>query len=183
VLDCPRIHVMAGLIPSNTQRGLLRSTYTSRLRWAAEQAAAAGKELLIEPINVRDMPGYLLNRQEDAHAIVEEIGMPNLKVQMDLYHCALVEGDVALELERYLGGPRRAAVGHMQIAGVPGRHEPTSGSLDFDFLFDRIEALGFDGWIGLEYHPSAGTSAGLSWLRRQIARSLKTNAVGANSRP
>ena len=96
-LSCPRVHVMAGVQPST------RSTFVSNLAWAAELAAPAGIELLIEPINTRDMPGYLLNRQDEAHAIVVEIGNPALKVQMDLYHCQIVEGDVSMKLRKYLG--------------------------------------------------------------------------------
>ncbi|MBS0611488.1 MAG: TIM barrel protein, partial [Proteobacteria bacterium] len=94
-LDCPRIHVMAGLVPAGQTRETLRPTYMANLRWAAEQAAHAGRQVLIEPINTRDIPGFFLNRQDDAHAIVQAVGAPNLQVQFDLYHCQIVEGDVA----------------------------------------------------------------------------------------
>ena len=173
ILECPRVHVMAGVAPSDVERSALRATYISNIGWAAEQASAMNKDVLIEPINLRDMPGYFLNRQDEAHAIVAEIGMPNLKVQMDLYHCALVEGDVAMVLRKYLGPSLHSAVGHIQIAGVPGRHEPDSGDLDFDPLFDLIEQLNFNGWIGCEYRPKAGTSDGLKWLRSRAGHSLE----------
>lgn len=161
-LRCPRIHVMAGLAPEGADRAALHATYAANLAWAAQQAASAGVDVLIEPINTRDMPGYFLNRQEDAHRLVQEIGAPNLKVQMDLYHCQIVEGDVATKLRRYLQGGR---VGHLQIAGVPERHEPDSGELNYPYLFALIDEMGFDGHVGCEYRPRAGTSAGLGWLR------------------
>jgi hydroxypyruvate isomerase len=119
--------------------------------------------VLIEPINTRDIPGYFLNRQDEAHAVVAEVGAPNLKVQMDLYHCQIVEGDVAMKLRTHLPGGR---VGHLQIAGVPDRHEPDAGELNYAFLFEVIDSLGYDGWIGCEYRPAAATSAGLGWLRK-----------------
>ena len=173
VLECPSVHVMAGIAPANIDRSALRAIYVSNIRWAAEQAAVAGRDLLMEPINPRDMPGYFLNRQDEAHAIASEICLPNLKVQMDIYHCQNVEGDVATELRKYLALPRQSAVGHIQIAGVPGRHEPDTGDLNYDPLFDLIEELDFKGWIGLEYNPKAGTSDGLKWLRNRTANSLK----------
>lgn len=161
-LRCPCIHVMAGLVPAGADRAALRATYLSNLAWAAQQAATAGIEVLIEPINTRDIPRYFLNRQDEAHAVVQEIGAPNLKVQMDLYHCQIVEGDVAMKLRQYLPSGR---VGHLQIAGVPERHEPDVGELNYPYLFALIDELGFDGHVGCEYRPRAGTSAGLGWLR------------------
>lgn len=124
--------------------------------------------LLIEPINTRDIPGFFLNRQDEAHAVVEEVGAPNLKVQMDLYHCQIVEGDLAMKLRQYLPTGR---VGHLQIAGVPERHEPDVGELNYAYLFKLIDELGFDGWIGCEYRPrrgkeKGGTTAGLGWMPR-----------------
>ena len=120
--------------------------------------------LLIEPINTRDMPGYFLNRQQEAHAIVDEVGSPALKVQMDLYHCQIAEGDVSMKLRKYL----RRGVGHIQIASVPERNEPNGGELNYDYVFGVIEELGFDGWIGCEYRPRAGTSEGLGWFRKRF---------------
>jgi hydroxypyruvate isomerase len=163
-LDCPRLHVMAGLVPPGaTPKELAehRATYLANLGWAAERAAALGVDILIEPINGRDMPGYFLSRQAEAHAIVQEVGAPNLKVQLDLYHCQIVEGDLTTTLRRDLPTGR---VGHLQIAGVPDRHEPDQGELDVSHLFRVVDDLGFDGWIGCEYVPLAGTSEGLGWL-------------------
>lgn len=159
-LGCPRVHLMAGLAPSGADRARLRETCLRNLEWAANAAAAQGVDCLIEPINTRDIPGFFLNRQDEAHAIVAEVGAPNLKVQMDLYHCQIVEGDVAMKLRRWLPTGR---VGHLQIAGVPERHEPDVGELNYAYLFRVIDELGFDGWVGCEYRPKGGTSEGLGW--------------------
>ncbi len=174
-LACPRIHVMAGLAPAGVPREQLQATYEANLAWAAAQAAASGRDVLIEPINTRDIPGFFLNRQDEAHRIVQALNAPNLKVQMDLYHCHIVEGDVAMKLRRYLPTGR---VGHLQIAGVPQRHEPDLGELHHAYLFaviDELTAAGqWDGWVGCEYRPARGaapgaTSDGLGWLRRARA--------------
>ena len=169
-LACPRVHVMAGLAPKDADRARLQATYEANLTWAAELAASAGCDVLIEPINTRDIPGFFLNRQGEAHGIVEALGASNLKVQMDLYHCQIVEGDVAMKLRTYLPTGR---VGHLQIAGVPERHEPDIGELNHTYLFKVIDdvsaACGWVGWVGCEYRPARGTevmatSAGLGWL-------------------
>jgi hydroxypyruvate isomerase len=162
-LRCPRVHVMAGLAPGGASRETLRAIYVERLRYAAEAGATAGVTMLIEPINTRDIPGFFLNRQDEAHAIVAEVGSPHLKVQMDLYHCQIVEGDVATKVRQYLP---TGNVGHVQIAGVPERHEPDVGEVHYPYLFAALDASGYDGWVGCEYRPKAGTSAGLGWLRR-----------------
>ncbi len=160
-LGCPRIHLMAGLAPQNADRAVLRKTYLANLTWAAAQALDLN--FLIEPINTRDIPGFFLNRQDHAHEVVQEVGAPNLKVQMDLYHCQIVEGDLAKKIELYLPTGR---VGHFQIAGVPERQEPDVGEINHPYLFDLIDRLGYDGWIGCEYRPKGNTSAGLGWLQR-----------------
>ena len=170
-LDCPRVHLMAGLVPSGLARAAAQAVYIDNLRWAAAEAQKAGRDVLIEPINTRDMPSFFLNRQDHAHEIVELVGAPNLKVQMDLYHCQIVEGDVAMKVRKYLPTGR---VGHLQIAGVPARNEPDLGELNHLYLFDVIDevaaACGWNGWIGCEYRPARGavpngTSDGLGWMR------------------
>lgn len=161
-LGCPRLHVMAGVAPDGADRAALHASYVANLAWAAAEATSAGVELLIEPLNPRDMPGYFLGRQDQAHAIVAEVGAPNLKVQMDLYHCQVAEGDIAAKLRRHLPGGR---VGHLQTAGVPARDEPDHGELHHPFLFALIDALGWSGHIGCEYRPRAATSAGLGWFQ------------------
>jgi hydroxypyruvate isomerase len=160
-LGCPRVHLMAGIAPSGADRERLRDTYLANLAWAAQQAPHL--ELLIEPINTRDIPGYLLNRQDDAHAVVQQVGAPNLKVQMDLYHCQIVEGDVTMKLRQYIPTGR---VGHIQIAGVPQRHEPDIGELNHPYLFEVLDELGYAGHVGCEYRPRGATSAGLGWFPR-----------------
>jgi hydroxypyruvate isomerase len=162
-LDCPRIHLMSGLAPQGAAHNALWSTCVANLQWAAAQAGACAREVLVEPINQRDMPGYWLNRQDEAHALLDAVGSPHLKVQMDLYHCQVTEGDVAAKLQRYLPTGR---VAHIQIAGVPGRHEPDQGELHYPYLFSVIDRLGYSGWVGCEYRPRAGTSAGLGWRDR-----------------
>ena len=166
-LRCPRVHVMAGVVPGGVPAERLRATYLANLAWAAAEAARCEREVLIEPINTRDIPGYYLNRQDTAHAIVQELGAPNLKVQMDLYHCQIVEGDVAMKIRQYVPTGR---VGHVQIAGVPDRHEPDDGELNCAYLLDLLDTLAYAGHVGCEYRPRAGTSAGLGWLRDRSAR-------------
>jgi len=171
-LACPRVHVMAGLVPAGRERADLRTTYVANLRQAAREAAKQGVNLLLEPINTRDIPGFFLNRQDHAHELLQEIGEPNVQVQMDLYHCQVVEGDVAMKIRQYLPTGR---VGHFQIAGVPQRHEPDLGELNYPYLFSVIDEVaaecGWQGWVGCEYRPArgaqeGGTSEGLGWLRR-----------------
>jgi hydroxypyruvate isomerase len=168
-LACPRVHVMAGLAPDGADRARLQATYEGSLAWAARQAASVGCDVLIEPINTRDIPGFFLNRQDEAHRVLQAIGVFNLKVQMDLYHCQVVAGDVATKIRLYLPTGR---VGHIQIAGVPERNESDSGEQHHPYLFkviNEVAALcGWQGWVGCEYRPrlgaqTGGTSAGLGW--------------------
>lgn len=160
-LGTRRLHVMAGLLPQGADRALHRATFVANLRAAAVAAAREAITLLIEPINPRDMPGYFLTTQAEAHALREEVGVPNLKVQMDLYHAQIVEGDIAAKLRRYL-----PHIGHIQIAGVPGRHEPDTGELNYPYLFRLLDELGYDDWVGCEYRPARGTVEGLGWMKR-----------------
>ncbi|MGH8780202.1 2-oxo-tetronate isomerase [Paraburkholderia sp.] len=160
VLGNRKLHVMAGLIRADQSRERHREVYLRNLAYAAQAALADGITIVIEPINTRDIPGFFLNRQDDAQAIRAEVGAANLKVQFDCYHCQIVEGDLAVKLKRDMAG-----IGHIQIAGVPERHEPDIGELNYPYLFDLIDSLGYDGYIGCEYRPRAGTSAGLGWLR------------------
>ncbi len=167
-LACPRIHVMAGLLPNGAdadERARRVRTYVRNLRQAAADAREQGVTVLIEPINTRDIPGYLLNTQAEAHAIREEVGAANLKVQMDFYHCQIVEGDLAEKFRKW-----QPHIGHIQIAGVPGRHEPDVGEIHYPYLFRLLDELRYDGWIGCEYRPQATTVAGLHWFYRLIDR-------------
>jgi hydroxypyruvate isomerase len=158
VLGNRKVQLMAGVI-ANNDRARHRDVYLRNIAYAAQAARSAGITILIEPINTRDMPGYFLNRQDDAHAICRELDASNLRVQFDCYHCQIVEGDLATKLKRDIAG-----IGHIQVAGVPERHEPDVGEVNYPYLFELIDALGYDGWIGCEYRPRAGTSAGLGWF-------------------
>jgi hydroxypyruvate isomerase len=165
-LQCPRVHVMAGCPSADVAVEQVYDTYLDNLAWAVGLAGDAGVELLIEPINTRDMPDYFLTHQAQAHAVVQAVDSPHLKVQMDLYHCQILEGDVARKLRQYLPG---GDVGHLQIAGVPERQEPDIGELNYPYLFGVIDSLGYPGWIGCEYRPRLGqtpgsTRAGLGWM-------------------
>jgi len=164
VLGNRRLHVMAGLRDAGMPHEAQRELYLRNLAWAAAQAQSEGITILIEPINARDMPGYLLNRQDDAQAIRAELNVANLQVQFDCYHCQIVEGDLAMKLRRDLVG-----IGHVQIAGVPERHEPDTGEVNYPYLFALLDELGYDGWIGCEYRPRGKTSAGLAWLKPYLA--------------
>jgi 2-dehydrotetronate isomerase len=170
-LDCPRLHMMAGLVAAGESKANVHETYVNNARAASQLVANQGINLLLEPINTRDIPGFFLNRQDEAHALIAEIDQPNVKVQMDLYHCQIVEGDVAMKIRQYLP---TGNVSHFQIAGVPERHEPDIGEMNYPYLFDVIDSLGYDGWIGCEYRPKLGgqpngTSSGLGWLKPYFA--------------
>lgn len=178
-LNSPRLHMMAGLLPQNSlsaaeNKTNTRQTYINNAKHASQLIASQGINLLLEPINTRDIPGFFLNRQDEAHDLIAEIGLnsnfANVKVQMDLYHCQIVEGDVAMKIRQYLPTDN---IGHFQIAGVPERQEPDIGEMNYPYLFELIDSLGYNGWIGCEYKPKLGgqpngTSSGLGWLKPYI---------------
>lgn len=157
-LSCSRLHVLAGIAPAGTDRAEMERTYVANLRFAAKQAAGEGVRILIEPLNPVDVPRYFLNRMEQARALAEAVGHPNLWLQYDVYH-AQMSGEPLAETFR-----RNASrIAHIQIAGVPGRHEPMPSEIAFADLFKLFDNSGYDGWIGCEYHPRAGTMEGLAW--------------------
>ena len=153
-LGCRRLHAMSGL---ETQ-GASRDVLVANLAKAASAAARHGIDILIEPINTFDVPGYFLTRTADAAAIIRDVGASNVRLQLDLYHRHRMEGDVMGAIE-----PHGFLVGHYQIAGPPDRGEPIPSELDVPALFRAIDATGYQGWIGCEYRPRSGTLAGLSW--------------------
>lgn len=162
-LDCPRLHAMAGLLPEGADAATCEAhlaTYIENLRFAAGELEKVGKTLLIEPINGRDMPGFFLQGQRQARDILERVGADNLKVQFDLYHCQIVEGDLIRNLEAQF-----PHIGHVQLAGVPERHEPDVGEVNYPAVLARLDALGYQGWVGCEYRPANDTRAGLAWGR------------------
>ena len=155
VLRPARLHVMAGLAAGPAAR----EVYIANLAWAAE--AAGGQGLTIEPINSRDMPGYHLATSEDAVSVLDAVGAGNLGLQLDLYHAQIMEGDLTRRIERLM--PR---IAHVQIAGVPDRHEPDEGEVSYPHLFRLLDRLGYAGFVGCEYRPRGRTEDGLEWLRR-----------------
>ena len=159
-LGCARLHAMAGVPAQDAGADALTAVFCDNLAFAADAARAYGLTVLIEPINTHDIPGYFLTRQAQAMAVIGAVGAPNLKLQMDLYHCQIMDGDPAPLIEANM-----AAIGHFQVAGVPDRHEPDAGDLDYARLFALIDRLGFDGFVGCEYAPRASTSEGLAWAR------------------
>ena len=174
-LDCPRIHTLVGIRPAGCREEDADATLLANLRWAVGLAERAGRTLLIEPINPFNMPGFHLQRQTHAHALVEAVGSPHLKVQLDLFHCQRMEGGLAQQLASALPSGR---VGHLQIADTPDRHEPGTGEIDWLPLFALIDRLsaecGWEGWVGCEYLPAdpgpGGTSRGLAWRDRLNAQ-------------
>ena len=158
-LACPRLHIMAGLKPEGVAHDTLTAVYGANLAYAAEECAKLGVKPIIEPINHRDIPGFILNTTDQAAAIIAAVGPEKLGMQFDLYHCQITEGDVVKRVEKHL-----PLIAHMQVADTPGRHEPGTGEVNWPFVFKTIDALGFRGWIGCEYRPAGETLAGLSWF-------------------
>jgi hydroxypyruvate isomerase len=158
---CRRIHALSGRWPEGRDKREGEAVLIANLRRAADVAAPHGIELLLEPLNPRDNPGYFLNTPEHAIAILDRVARSNVKLQLDLYHCQIVAGDLATHLRALFG-----RYAHIQIAGVPERHEPDRGEVNFAYLLELIDALGYDGWVGCEYRPAAGTLAGLGWAER-----------------
>jgi hydroxypyruvate isomerase len=158
-LGVPRLHAMAGIAPADADRAACKATLVANLKYAAEKLAAENITLLLEAINTRDMPGFLVSTQKDSYAICAEVGAPNVKMQMDLYHMQIMEGDLATTLKKYL-----AECGHIQIAGCPERHEPDTGEVRYEYLFRVLDEIGYKGWLGCEYRPAGKTTEGLIWL-------------------
>lgn len=159
-LGTPRLHCLAGKRPGGVSAERAHATYVDNLRFAAGRCREHGIELLIEPINDRDMPGYFLTGSRQAAAIIAECGEPNLFLQFDLYHMQRMEGDLAASLRSLL-----PLIRHVQLADVPGRHQPGTGEIRFPFLLDLLDELGYAGWVGCEYVPLGDTVDSLRWLR------------------
>lgn len=158
ILGCKKIHMMAGIPLKGTSAQKAEETYIENLQLAARACQPHGITVLIEPINLRDMPGYFLHHQGQAVNLLARAGEPNTALQMDLYHCQISEGDLAKRLQDHF-----EHIGHFQVAGVPERHEPDCGEINYPYLFELIDSLGYSGWIGCEYRPAKDTQAGLVW--------------------
>jgi hydroxypyruvate isomerase len=163
-LDCRHVHCMAGIVPADVSPVTAAAVYAANLAWATEQARPAGLKLVIEPINHRDMPGYFLNTQAQGAAVVDAIGRDRLGLQFDVYHVQITEGDITKRMERYM-----PVIAHIQVADVPDRNEPGTGEIGWDYVFRRMDELGYQGWVGCEYRPAGDTVAGLGWRQRFTA--------------
>ena len=159
-LGCKQVNCLAGIAPQGVNPGKLRELFVTNMKFAAAKLQQAGIRLLVEPINTFDIPGFYLNRTQQALELIAEVGSDNLFVQYDIYHMQRMEGELANTIARNL-----ARIAHLQIADNPGRNEPGTGEINYPFLFGFIDRSGYDGWIGAEYKPAAATSAGLAWLK------------------
>ncbi len=157
-LNAPVIHYLAGKPPPDADPAGTDALFVANMRRAADEAASAGKVIALEPLNSQDRPGYHLRTNAQARRLIEATGRPNVKLQLDLYHCQIAEGDLSGALEHHID-----LIAHVQIAGVPGRGEPIGGEIAVAEVFERLDQLGYAGYVGLEYVPAAGTLAGLGW--------------------
>jgi hydroxypyruvate isomerase len=164
-LGCDRVNCLAGIAPPALPAAAALDTLTRNVGYAASRLKAAGIKLLIEPINTRDIPGFFLNHTSQAIGVIEAAASDNVFLQYDIYHMQIMEGDLAATIERCL-----PSIGHMQLADVPGRHEPGTGEIDYPSLLGFIDRVGYSGWIGCEYIPRAGTVEGLQWASPYLNR-------------
>ena len=159
-LGCARLNCLSGVAPPGADRRGLEETLVANLAFAADAAQRRGVKLLIEPINDRDMPGFFLNRSDEALSLINRVRSDNLYLQADVYHMQVMEGDLSRRLEAAM-----ASIAHIQIADNPGRHEPGSGEINYAFLLPLVDRLGYGGWVGCEYRPETTTEAGLAWIK------------------
>jgi hydroxypyruvate isomerase len=165
VTGAPRVHVLAGIVEAEDRRAA--AAYRDNIAFAADYFAPRGIDVMIEPINGSDIPGYFLQNFDTAVRLIEELARPNLKLQFDLYHRQIMHGDVTMALRRLM-----PLIGHIQIASVPGRNEPDAEELNYPFLFEEIDRLGYQGFVGCEYRPRGGTREGLGWFAPYRERTL-----------
>ncbi len=158
-LSCPMVHLLSGRVSPGLDSELAVGTYVDNLLYAANQSAGTGQKVLIEPFNATDVPGYLVGSAAQASEIIDKAASSRVALQFDFYHAQMGQGDLAETFSRHLD-----QIAHIQISGVPGRHEPDEGEINYPFLFELIDALGYEGYIGCEYHPVAATLDGLGWL-------------------
>jgi hydroxypyruvate isomerase len=160
-LNVGQLNCLAGKAPSDADPNVLRATFIENLRFAASELKKANLRLLIEPINTYDIPGFYLSRTAQAIEIMDEVGADNLFLQYDIYHAQRMEGELANTIQKYL--PR---IGHIQLADNPGRNEPGTGEINYQFLFSHLDRIGYKGWIGCEYKPLKNTAAGIGWMQQ-----------------
>ena len=160
-LECRTLHVMSGMIAPGADKAAMHRTFVSNLGKACDRTAKSGITLVLEPINHRDIPGYFTNTTDQVKKIIDEVGAPHLRLQLDLYHMQVTEGDLAKRTERLF-----PITAHVQIAGNPDRNEPDIGEANHLYMLDLLDRLGFEGYVGLEYKPKTTTAAGLGWARK-----------------
>ena len=160
VLGCPQLNCLAGKLPAGVSADQARATLVANLAFAAARLKTAGLRLLMEPINYFDIPGFFLNRTDQAAAIQDDVDSDNLFIQYDIYHAQRMEGELGNTLNNNL-----ARIGHIQLADNPGRNEPGTGEINYAWLFRHIDAIGYTGWIGCEYKPKTNTVDGLGWIK------------------
>jgi len=158
-LGCKRINVMAGIAPAGADPDKLRETFVANIRFAGQQLKAHGIKLVVEAINTFDIPGFYVSRTQQALDLIDASGCDNIALLYDIYHMQRMEGELAATIKKNL--PR---IAHMQLADNPARNEPGTGEINYTFLFDTIDKLGYDGWIGCEYKPKTTTLEGLGWI-------------------
>ncbi len=164
ILDCRNVHCLAGVLPTSSDKHAAQRTYIQNLQYAADHAGRHGVTVLVEPINTIDIPNYFLTSSAQARAVIDEVGATNIAMQYDLYHMHMMSEHLTTELSA-----NQHRIRHIQLADAPGRHEPGSGTIGFPGLFHHIDAMGYDGWIGLEYRPSTTTAESLKWLKTAVA--------------
>ena len=160
-LGVKQLNCLAGKAPTHANIEELHATFVENLSYAAIELGKANLRLLIEPINTFDIPGFFLNTTKQADEILSAVGAPNLYIQYDIYHAQRMEGELAKTIEKYL-----AKIAHIQLADNPGRNEPGTGEINYPFLFNLLDRLGYQGWIGCEYKPATTTEAGLGWIKQ-----------------
>jgi hydroxypyruvate isomerase len=159
-LTCKRINALAGIAPDGVASSLLWETLAENLAFAAEETAKQEIILVVEPINIFDIPGFFLNTSADGLRAIAAAGHPNIKLQYDIYHMQRMEGELANSLRRLM-----PVIGHIQLADNPGRHEPGTGEINYDYLLKLTAELGYEGWIGCEYEPSGKSEESLGWMK------------------
>lgn len=160
VLGNTQVNCLAGITPQGADPFMVQNTLLDNLEYAADRLEAVGIKLVMEMINTRDIPGFYLNTTKQALEIREQVGSPNLFLQYDIYHMQIMEGDLARTMAANL-----AAINHIQLADNPGRNEPGTGEINYAFLFEHLDRIGYQGWVGAEYKPLTTTKAGLGWLK------------------
>lgn len=163
-LGSRNVHCMAGIVPVEIDTAIARQTYLENLRFAAKEFSGIEANILVEPINTRDMPRYFLTHTQQAMDLIAEADASNIRLQYDCYHMQIMEGDLTPTIDRLL-----AAIAHIQIADTPGRHEPGTGEINYPFIFAHLERIGYAGWVGCEYRPRATTAESLGWLTDYVA--------------